>query len=70
MAHQVKIKNEEIMAKQYENDRTYAEEKFQKNENEKKEIEKDIRAQKENLFKHTQELFKHREREANLYGEI
>ncbi|KAL4481667.1 hypothetical protein ABPG74_007756 [Tetrahymena malaccensis] len=69
-AHQVKLKNEEIMAKQYENDRAYAEDKYRKNEKEKKELEKEIRTQKENLFKHTQELFKHREREANLYGEI
>lgn len=69
-AHQVKLKNEGLLALQYENDRAYAEEKFRLNENEKKEIEKEIRAQKENLFKHTQELFKHREREANNYGEI
>lgn len=50
-AHQVKLKNEGIMAKQYENDREYAEEKFKNNETEKREIEKEIRLQKENLFK-------------------
>ena len=33
-------------------------------------LERDIRLEKENLFKQTQELFKFRESEANLYGEI
>jgi hypothetical protein len=40
----VKIKNEEIVAKQFESDREFAEEKYKENEKEKKEVEKDIRA--------------------------
>ena len=40
------------------------------NDKQKSELEKEIRIQKEQLFKSTQELFKYREKEANLYGEI
>ena len=33
-------------------------------------LEKEIRIQKDILFKNTQELFKLREKEADLYGDI
>ena len=40
------------------------------NDKQRSELEKEIRIQKEQLFKATQDLFKFREKEANLYGEI
>lgn len=49
----MKLKNEEMMAKQYVNDRTYAEDKYRKNNLEKGEVEKEIRSQEENLLKHS-----------------
>eukprot|EP00825_Cyclidium_porcatum_P038764 TRINITY_DN456_c0_g2_i4.p1 TRINITY_DN456_c0_g2~~TRINITY_DN456_c0_g2_i4.p1 ORF type:complete len:601 (-),score=153.51 TRINITY_DN456_c0_g2_i4:356-2158(-) len=69
-AHLAKMKNEDQLAKQYVESREKAEERYKENMLEKNTVEKDIRTQKEQLFKCTQDLFKLREKEANLYGEI
>ena len=49
------------MAIVYENNRSLAEQKYKENDKEKNALEKDIKIQKDLLFKHTQELFKLRE---------
>ena len=47
-----------------------AEDRFRDNDKSRSELEREVRVQKEQLFKSTQDLFKLRENEANLYGEI
>ena len=43
---------------------------FKESENMMAEVEKDIRSQKEELFKESQKLFKLRAEQANLIGDI
>ncbi|EGR29742.1 hypothetical protein IMG5_149250 [Ichthyophthirius multifiliis] len=68
--NQVKIKNEQLMAQVYENNRNLAEQKYKQLDKEKNELQREIKTQKDTLFKNSQELFKLREQEANSYGEI
>ena len=65
-----KLENQDILSKEFNMAKEEAEERFKENEKAKKELEIKIRVQKDTLFKYTQDLFKEREKEANLYGEI
>lgn len=58
------------MAEKFENAKAIAEETYKDRENEKKKIEQQIALQKEISVRNTQQLFKLREEEASLYGEI
>ncbi|KRX02640.1 hypothetical protein PPERSA_11980 [Pseudocohnilembus persalinus] len=69
-AHVIKMKNEDMAAKNFEAQKAYAEEKYTTKLKEKQAIEKKIKKKKESLYRYTQELFKLREKEANLYGDI
>ncbi|EGR30111.1 hypothetical protein IMG5_141810 [Ichthyophthirius multifiliis] len=68
--NQVKIINEQQIAQIYEQNKNLAEQKYKQFEKERNEIEREIKSQKDILFKNTQDLFKLREQEANSYGEI
>ena len=50
--------NEEITARKFENDRDNAESRFLGNQQELKDLEKNIQNEKENLYKSTLSLFK------------
>jgi uncharacterized membrane-anchored protein YhcB (DUF1043 family) len=47
-----------------------AEREYKESENMRDEVEKEIRKEKEELFKKSQELFQHRAQQANLIGDI
>ena len=66
-AHQIKLKNELKLAEKFDLAMDTAEENFKIKETEKKRIEQDISQKKDVLVKNTQQLFKLREEEANLY---
>lgn len=69
-AYEIKLKNELKLAEKFENAKQVAEETYKDRENEKKKIEQQIALQKEISVRNTQQLFKLREEEASLYGEI
>ena len=69
-AQELKLKNEDYLANEFSKNKESAEERYKINEKEKIVLEKEIRAQKDELFKCIQQLFKLRETEADLYGEI
>lgn len=65
-----KLENEAELAIELEGKNMSAEDMLKENEKEKADKERKIRLLKESLFKATQELFKLREQEADLYSEI
>eukprot|EP00828_Plagiopyla_frontata_P039531 TRINITY_DN5201_c0_g1_i7.p1 TRINITY_DN5201_c0_g1~~TRINITY_DN5201_c0_g1_i7.p1 ORF type:complete len:487 (-),score=118.97 TRINITY_DN5201_c0_g1_i7:135-1595(-) len=67
---EIKIKNENIVGNQFKTAKEIAEDQFRMCKKSLDDLEKKIRQQKDSLFKQTQDLFKLRENEANLYGEI
>jgi hypothetical protein len=69
-SNKVKLENELSEAERLEQDNTVAEARFADSEKRRKDLEKEMRIKKELLFKCTQDLFKYREDEANLYSEI
>ena len=69
-AQKQKLENEAELAIELEGKNMSAEELLKENEREKADKERKIRLLKESLFKATQELFKLREQEADLYSEI
>ena len=69
-SHQVKLKNELKLADKYVSSKNEAEDRLKQNQMEKKSTEGRINVQKEVLVKSTQELFKLKEAEVTLYGEI
>ena len=69
-AFETKLKNEKKLADKFEASKAYAETFFKEKEAEKKKIEQQIAMQKDISVRNTQQLFKLREEEASLYGEI
>lgn len=65
-----KLKLEEIQSLEFEKQRKFAHERYKTLDKQRTDLDKDIKVSKETLFKNTQDLFKLRETEANLYGEI
>lgn len=55
---------------EFEKQRQYANDRYKNLDKQRLDLDKDIKLEKEILFKSTQDLFKLRENEANLYGEI
>jgi len=64
------LRNEAQITESVKDQQQISEDKFKENEKERLLLEKEIRIQKDILFKNTQELFKLREKEADLYGDI
>jgi chromosome segregation ATPase len=69
-AFSLRLKNELNLADKFENAKANAEEAFREKEAERKKLEGQIALQKEVSVRSTQQLFKLREEEASLYGEI
>ncbi|CAD8185682.1 unnamed protein product [Paramecium octaurelia] len=65
-----KLKLEDIQHQEFEKQRSMASDRYKNLEKQRIDLDKEIKLQKEVLFKATQDLFKLRENEANLYGEI
>lgn len=65
-----KLETEGELAKELESKNQEAELEYKESEKILSDFEKELRVKKDALFKQTQELFKLRETEANLYGEI
>ncbi|CAD8119319.1 unnamed protein product [Paramecium sonneborni] len=65
-----KLKLEDIQHQEFEKQRSMASDRYKNLEKSRIDLDKEIKLQKEVLFKATQDLFKLRENEANLYGEI
>ncbi|KAM3137530.1 hypothetical protein pb186bvf_010320 [Paramecium bursaria] len=65
-----RLKLESFQNQEFQKQRQLAEGRYKANEKSKIELDKDIKLQKEVLFKATQDLFQCRETEADLYGEI
>lgn len=69
-AHQAKLKNQLKLAEKFDTAMENAEENYKLKATEMKKIEQNISQKKDVLVKNTQQLFKLREEEANLYVEI